>query len=567
MAVVEIAKIQVRRGDARYTGMPQLDTGEFGWAISGTTPDLTAPELFVGNQLADGASVTANTRILTEHDLTNIFGTNITNSTYSYAGHRGAVTVYTGPGNSNISRTVKSKLDDLTTLADFGVPEGSSATTTTLGFQRAIDQLYLNSDKANPISRVELKIPAGTYEVTATIYIPPYATLIGDGKDKTTILFTAVGKPLFQFVDQTSTPGSPVTVLNFNSNTSPRNITIKGMTLKYSSSVNPNTASPLLRADGAIDSVIDDVKFKGDYLDAGTASYGDGTNTSHAAIEIQGTGALTSKNLRITNCVFDTISYGIKSNYDIEDTVIDNNKFENLYQGIVYGQSIAAGNQTGPKRSRITRNTFSIIARQAVNVGGTSTIYTNHVTSQNIFNNVGNGSSKVAPGTGDVGITTATSVMKFTTYGNVSNDDYFSRFEAINNTSTTSTFVIPIEGHASIIDNRIRTASLISTLASGVVVKLAHAGSITNIKLQYHYTAANGGISRWGNLYVVIAQGVVSDVTDDYKYSGTGDANLIFDAVLDGTPNGSGYPANTIRITYRGNYLTGQITYQINQYY
>ena len=74
MAVVEIAKIQIRRGDARTeTGMPPLDTGELGWAISGTDPYSTNPELYIGNKVADGASVDANTRILTELDLPNIF--------------------------------------------------------------------------------------------------------------------------------------------------------------------------------------------------------------------------------------------------------------------------------------------------------------------------------------------------------------------------------------------------------------------------------------------------------------------------------------------------------------
>ena len=32
MAVIEIAKIQVRRGQENLTGIPQLAPGEFGWA-------------------------------------------------------------------------------------------------------------------------------------------------------------------------------------------------------------------------------------------------------------------------------------------------------------------------------------------------------------------------------------------------------------------------------------------------------------------------------------------------------------------------------------------------------
>lgn len=570
MAVVEIAKIQVRRGDARYTGMPTLDTGEFGWAIAGTNPDKINPELYIGNQLNDGATLAGNTRILTELDIPNIFQASVTTSTYTYTGNKSlttGVTVYTGPGNSDIVRTVQRKLDEFVSVMDFGIKSGDTTAVTTLGLQRAIDQLYLNSDKSNPVARVKLRIPAGTYQVTATIYIPPYASIVGEGKDKTIIEYTGpASTAVFQFVDLTSTPGAPVTVANFNSNTSPRYIEISGMTLQYGSTVLPDTAYPLLRADAAVDSIINDVKFKGNYFVSGNPSYMSGLNKNHVGIDIRGTGAITSKNLRITNCLFDTLSYGIKSNYDIEDTVIDNNKFENCYRAIVYGEELAAAQQTGPKRSRITRNVFNIIAQEAIYVttGSFINVSTDHVSSQNLYVNVGNNSSKAVPGNGDINPSTATSVIRFDSYGNVSDNDTFTRFSLINSTTTQSLFVLPIDGHASIIDNKVKVITLASGTASGVLVKLAKAPLITNVKIQYHFTAP--GVSRWGDLYVVIAQNIVADVTDHYKFSG-GDGNLTFNATLDNTPNGSGYPANTIRVTYSGNYLNGQITYQINQYY
>jgi hypothetical protein len=563
MAVVEIAKIQIRRGDARYTGMPTLDTGELGWAIAGTNADKITPELYIGNQINDGATLAGNTRILTELDLPNIFLTSVTTSSYIYAGNKSyttSVPIYTGPGNSNIIRNIQQKLDESVSIEDFGVMDGASSAVATAGLQRAINQLYLNSDKANPVSRVKLKIPAGTYELTGTIYIPPYTTIVGEGKDKTIFNYSGnASTTVFQFVDQTSTPGSPVTVLNFNSNTSPRNIELSGFTLQFGATVNPDACLPLLRADGAIDSIINDIKFKGNYYNSGNPSYGSGTNKNHAAIEIRGTGAVTSKNLRITNCTFDTMTYGIKSDYDIEDTVIDNNKFENLARGVVYGEAVASGNQTGPKRSRITRNLFNIIANEAIYVttGTVINVNTNHVTSQNVFNNVGNGSSKIAPGPGDITTTTGTSVIRFDTYGNVSDNDYFSRFTEINNTSTTSVFVIPIDGHASIVDNKVRVVSLASATAAGTFVKIAKAKLITNVKIQYHFTGNN--ISRWGELFVVVAQNQIADITDNYKFTG-GDGNLVFTATLD-------IANNFILIRYTNNSNTGQITYQINQYY
>ena len=65
MAVIQISKVQVRRGQTRSIGMPQLSGGEFGWSYD-------QQELYIGNgSVADGAPEVKNTRILTEHDLEN----------------------------------------------------------------------------------------------------------------------------------------------------------------------------------------------------------------------------------------------------------------------------------------------------------------------------------------------------------------------------------------------------------------------------------------------------------------------------------------------------------------
>ena len=66
MAVIEIAKIKVRRGQENTTGLPTLDSGEFGWAVD-------TQRLYIGNgELAEGAPEVGVTRLLTEDDF-NIF--------------------------------------------------------------------------------------------------------------------------------------------------------------------------------------------------------------------------------------------------------------------------------------------------------------------------------------------------------------------------------------------------------------------------------------------------------------------------------------------------------------
>ena len=67
-------------------------------------------------------------------------------------------------------------------------------------------------------------------------------------------------------------------------------------------------------------------------------------------------------------------------------------------------------------------------------------------------------------------------------------------------------------------------------------------------------------ISRWGELYVVLAQNQIVDITDNYRVIGNNDGGIIFNAQYSTV-------TNAISIVYSGNSSTGQITYQINQYY
>lgn len=68
MSVISISRIQQRRGKklSDGTGLPQLASGEFGWAID-------TQELYIGNgSVSEGAPTVGNTRILTEKDIDNL---------------------------------------------------------------------------------------------------------------------------------------------------------------------------------------------------------------------------------------------------------------------------------------------------------------------------------------------------------------------------------------------------------------------------------------------------------------------------------------------------------------
>ena len=174
MAVVSISRIQVRRGQKNVgSGLPQLASGEFGWAVD-------SQELYVGNgSVAEGSPFVGNTKLLSETD--NLFEFA---NTYQY---KSGTNVQTGnSANNPVLRTLQQRLDDRISIRSFGA--NGDGTNQTVALQRAVDQLYLNaSNKGTTQARVELILEPGEYNITSTIYLPPYATIRGAGADKTII--------------------------------------------------------------------------------------------------------------------------------------------------------------------------------------------------------------------------------------------------------------------------------------------------------------------------------------------------------------------------------------------
>ena len=227
MAIVQISRIQNRRGrELTSIGIPQLASGEIGWAID-------TQKMYIGNgAVSEGAPAVGNTEILTEHS-------NIFSLADQYIYKR---TSNLWGSTTQVAQTLEAKLDAFTSVKDFGAVGDGLGTDDTAAFQAAIDGLYLRSLASN--EKVTLKVPAGEYLLTDTLYIPPLVSIEGDGVGRT-ILYTNTDNvstgtgtdPMFKFVNGTATPG----VYNNQSTTVPvtssgtnqaRHCHISGMTLR-----------------------------------------------------------------------------------------------------------------------------------------------------------------------------------------------------------------------------------------------------------------------------------------------------------------------------------------------
>jgi len=543
MAVISISKIQVRRGQETQTGLPQLDSGEFGWA-------LDTQKLYIGNGSTDeGAPAVGNTEIITEHTLSNIFNID---TLYTYKGYLGDNTVITGPNRQGSTyRSVRAKIDDYVSIKDFGVVGNNTDNTTQI--QQAIDQIFLNNtDYSDPQSRRRLYFPAGRYKINSSLLVPKYANLIGDGPDKTILIITTSSSSLMQTIDSTKASNNGKFDPAYTYITSagrPEKIYIEGLSFKYDSAANIGVFStkPLLQVDCSSDTQIHNCKFSG-YYTVGT----DTSDNNYTGIEIRGQGVITTRNLYIDSCVFENTQIGIKSDYNIENVFINNNKFYNHNRGIAFGTSLIEN--LGPKNARITNNTFENIELQGIYVGkGTNAEPTAHVSSNNSFYRVGNGSD--INGARDDNYN-QTSVIYFGTDGNVSQEDKFRRTYYMNTNGDDSFVYLPtVQGNTYVNSNMTFTATVISTSTSAVLARFPFANRDQTILVKYIRSIPQIGVSRRGELTISVTTATApnTSVKDDFSYVGNSDGGIEFTADVN---------TNTVKLLYTSTTYYGTLEYQ-----
>ena len=503
MAVVQISRIQVRRGQKNVgAGLPQLSSGELGWAID-------SRELYIGNgSVAEGSPAVGNTKILTQYD--DIFSLA---DTYTYRVADGYL--QTGSSSASpIERTLQSRLDDIVSIKAFGLT-GIASDNATVGLQRAVDQLFLNdATKANESSKVVLYLEPGIYSITSTIHIPPQANIVGAGPDKTIIRNSGAG-PIFDTVTSSSTPGSP----NYapTSVTQSKNLRIENLTL--------DTTATNKGID--LQSCANSYFYNIDVTGAWTQS--DSLVDANIGIQMSSlSGSIETKNNTFQNVRVTGFSYAVESVWDINNNIFDKCSFDTLGYGITFGKGMTLGGSgklTGPSKNNISNSTFNKVNKQAIYIEQGEY---NHSQS-NKFTSCGNEAGTEGQ--------PQTSVIKFNKNTNNSDGDYFSRTQAL---SYNQEFINNVAYIPEVEGNSIYTQGYHSVVAigQGTNVKTFRlpGSEHQSYEIDYLITATNFEAVRSGTLTITQENFGTAAVTvaDDYNYSGnaTYEDDIIFNATL-----------------------------------
>lgn len=509
MAVLEIAKIQVRRGQENQTGVPQLDPGEFGWAQD-------TEHLYIGKRIVEGAISDSNTRILTENDLVsflslaNSTGTELTSYTY-----RNNVSYITQTTTS----TVQKKLDSLSpSLTDFGVDPSGTPTDITLFFRNAVETIYKNpyGTYARQEARRKIKVPAGVFYISNVIELPPYSIIEGESEELTKLVLINSATNIFKTIDAYGNDFDS-SLMESGANRA-RGVTIKNLTLEYDPILGASD-NALISIDNCLDSLIENCSFRTSFDTTSTTTYG--LVSAGVGVELRGIGGgLGSgdtnlcEDVSIRDCNFNGLFIGVRSTGTVIQAKLDNNKFENLNRGIEFTKGSL---QSGPQNCYIRSNRFENIVNEGIFVGTNTnqSVHSSHLVADNYFVQVGNGL-----GLDDL-ITTstisATPVIRFYSHGNRCVNNTFARRLVAENTATTSTFYYNplVAGSALLSDTSVNTATIVGGETTKFVT-IPATGKDQMVNMRYQLTRNN--LSRKGTVIFNIAPDGFPGTFDLYSY-------------------------------------------------
>ena len=492
MAIVQISRITHRKGLSE--NLPQLAGAELGWVVN-------ERKLYIGNgTIAEGAPAVGNTEILTQYsDILSIA------DSYTYKGADAGYTVQTGSTSGDpIQRTLQQKLDDSASVKDFGAA-GDGVTDDTDAINRAINQLFCR--EVNTEIRRSLFFPAGTYRVTNSINVPPYARLHGDGAESSIIEMDINNDSTFgDYVLRTADSNQEIGANIGNAGaTRPEYITISDMGFHSKENID------LVLVEDAKDTMFHRCTFEGPLTEADLTDAGDDI----ACVRFASTSALITTHVNFDSCEFSGCSYAVNTDDRVRGINFINNRFDTLYQGFMIGTGTLING--GPQGFRIIGNVFEKIAYEAIKIGAIEL----NLTANNVFFDVANNFQ----GLGNP----IANIIIFEDDNNVSSGDMFERDETDN---LTFARININDKRVFALDKGERYKFGTYNRESGKTASLSVTGSATNIftvstnltsafTVTYKFTETGGSARRFGKLRVVAQDSDDSTGTltylDDYS--------------------------------------------------
>jgi len=515
MPIVQISRIQHRRG--KRTDLPQLAAGELGWVID-------EQRLFIGNgTIADGAPAVGNTEIVTSGSSSFTTALN-----YVYKGYLGESTPITTGSGVDFQRTLQQRLDDTVSVKAFGAV-GDNSTDDTAAIQRALDQLYSNTDENDTRSRRTLLFPAGVYLITSALTIPPYAHLVGEGPDKTIVSNSGANAVAVTEDDDGNVYGA----IGNSGATVPTQIQISNITFKNTHASGYGGVS----IDNTTKIYFHNCRFQGTY------AVGGADVSTSKGVTVRSTTALPCANIYFNHCQFTAFARLVDFSYDVTNVRFNDCDFSTAYYGAILGEAMDGstnGLTIGPRDIQFTGNSWSTIGQQAIYVKQSSS--TTGIGTRNVISSGNWYASTVGNNFEGVGSIREVPVLQFDNDECTSTLDFFERSDLRRADGSSELNAAPELQGIGIQEKAIKSITLTDATSGATINEYpALAGKGLRIK----YKIVRGTLDRTGELIVSASTNGVN-YDDTFTESGS---DVGVDLTVDQKTDGSSV-TNTVVLKY-----------------